>query len=217
MNSDQWRGDEAAMSKGWGVALALLVVPAWLALRPLQALAQPQAPAAHSAESPAAPSPPAPGSQPAPEVEEEAPGDMPPPPPDLVILVDKVGVNGRYRLGVFGRKPNASQPQVWRLNLWEQTLDRLFISTDVLDCSPTQPLRITGGSGTGNGRLILRELNPGGAITSANRLDHQIWWAACFPEHAGKDPATLAAEARRLGYSGTLVEREQVVPGARRP
>ncbi|MFN9990427.1 MAG: hypothetical protein ACK549_09310, partial [Cyanobacteriota bacterium] len=142
------------MSKGWGVALALLVVPAWLALRPLQALAQPQAPAAHSAESPAAPSPPAPGSQPAPEVEEEAPGDMPPPPPDLVILVDKVGVNGRYRLGVFGRKPNASQPQVWRLNLWEQTLDRLFISTDELDCSPTHPLRITVGIGTGQGRLI---------------------------------------------------------------
>jgi hypothetical protein len=149
--------------------------------------------------------------------EEAPPGNSPPPPPDLVVLVDKVTVKGPYRLGVFNRKPDAAQPNVWRLNLWEQTEDRLLISTDVLNCGPSQPMRITGGSAGGHGRLILRELNPGGPITPANRLDHQIWWAACFPEQAGKDPATLAAEARRLGFSGTLVEREQVVPGARRP
>ncbi len=141
---------------------------------------------------------------------------MPPPPPDLVVLIDKVNVKGRYRLGVFDRQADPTQPQVWRLKLWEQTLDRLFISTDVLDCSLRQPMRITGGSAAGPGRLILRALNPGGPITPSNRLDHQIWWAACFPEQAGKDPATLGAEARRLGYSGTLVEQEQVVPGFRR-
>lgn len=53
-------------------------------------------------------------------------------------------------------------------------------------------------------------------ITPANRLDHQIWWAACFPEQAGKNPATLGQEARRLGFSGSLVEREEVVPRPRR-
>lgn len=149
------------------------------------------------------------------EPEEASPTDMPPPPPDLVVLIDRVGIKGRYQLGVFDRQADPTQPQVWRLKLWEQTLDRLFISTDVLDCSPKQPMRITGGSADGPRRLILRELNPGGPITPSNRLDHQIWWAACFPEQAGKDPATLAAEARRLGYSGTLVEREQVMPGFR--
>lgn len=141
---------------------------------------------------------------------------MPPPPPDLVVLVDKEGIKGHYRLGVFDRQADPSQPQVWRLKLWEQTLDRLYISTDVLNCSIQQPMRITGGRRDGDGRMILRELNPGGPITPSNRLDHQVWWAACFPEHAGKDPANLAAEARRLGFSGTLVEREQVVPGSRR-
>jgi hypothetical protein len=148
---------------------------------------------------------------------QDDPSATPPPPPDLVVLVDKEGLKGRYRLGVFGRQADPAQPGVWRVKLWEQTQDRLFISTDVLNCGPTQPMRVTGGSGPGNGQLILKELNPGGVITPANRLDHQIWWAACFPEQAGKDPATLGAEARRLGFSGTMVERQQVVPGTRRP
>jgi hypothetical protein len=141
----------------------------------------------------------------------------PSPPADLVVLVKKSTLQGRWRLGVFDRQPDPTQSGVWRLKLWEQTEDRVLVSTDVLNCSVLQPMRITGGGGAAKGVLILRELNPGGPITPANRLDHQIWWAACFPEQAGKDPATLGPEARRLGFSGTLVEREQVVPGARRP
>ena len=124
---------------------------------------------------------------------------------------------GRWRLGVFDRQPDPNQLQVWRIKLWQQTEDRVTISTDVLNCSPAQPMRITGAGAGASGVLILRDLNPGGPITPANRLDHQVWWAACFPEQGGKDPATLAAEARRLGFSGTRVERELVVPGARRP
>jgi hypothetical protein len=141
----------------------------------------------------------------------------PPPPEDLVVLTKKSTLRGRWRLGVFGREPDPVQARVWRLKVWEQTQDRVFISTDVLNCGPSQPMRITGGRGGARGVLILRELNPGGPITPANRLDHQIWWAACFPERAGQDPASLGPEARRLGFSGALVEREQVVPGARRP
>ena len=53
-------------------------------------------------------------------------------------------------------------------------------------------------------------------MSEANRLDHQVWWAACFPEQAGKDPAGLAALARQLGYSGRLREQEQVVPASPR-
>ena len=194
-----------------GLAPALALALAF-ALTPL--LAAPPTTASAGASTASSP----PSSTPSPDAAaEDDPSATPPPPPDLVVLIDKVGLKGRYRLGVFGRKPDPSQPQVWRLNLWEQTLDRLTISTDVLHCAPSQPMRLTGAGQRGAGRLILRELNPGGAITPANRLDHQIWWAACFPAQAGKDPATLAAEARRLGFSGTLLEREQVVPGAGRP
>ena len=60
--------------------------------------------------------------------------------------------------------------------------------------------------------LLIKDLNPGGQITEANRLDHQIWWAACFPEQAGKDPATLQITARQLGFSGLLREQQQVLP-----
>jgi hypothetical protein len=65
-------------------------------------------------------------------------------------------------------------------------------------------------------RLIVRELNPGGPITKTNRLDHLIWWAVCVPAQTGKDPATLAALARSLGYSGQLIEREEVLVAPRR-
>ncbi|MFN9628942.1 MAG: hypothetical protein ACK59A_01745 [Cyanobacteriota bacterium] len=166
-----------------------------------------------------APSQPAPGEPTKPIVgpTDEEFGDTPPPPPDLLVLMRKSSLKGRWRLGVFGRQQDPSQPDIWRLKLWEQTEDRVFVSVDVLNCSRAQPMRITGGRTTGGGQLMLRNLNPGGLITPANRLDHQIWWAACFPDQAGKDPATLAAEARRLGFSGNLPEREQVVPGPRRP
>lgn len=214
---------------------ALIVVPAVVAglLHPAGSqAAEPAKPApTQSAPTQSAPAQPTPASseparpataqstpkEPAPAPQEDAFGDDPPPPPDLVVLVKKATIKGLWRLGVFGRVQDPSQPLVWRLKLWEQTEDRVIVSTDVLNCSPSQPMRITGASGVGKGVVILRELNPGGPITPANRLDHQIWWAACFPEQAGKDPATLGPEARRLGFNGTLVEREQVVPGARRP
>ena len=68
-------------------------------------------------------------------------------------------------------------------------------------------MRITG-SGS---QLLVRELNPGGVIYPANRLDHLIWWAICYPQLAGRDPAGLGAEARRLGFSGQLQEEQQLL------
>jgi hypothetical protein len=194
-----------------------------LATAPAAGLLQPAAGRAAEGASPSeggAGAAPAHPSQPAAANPDQEFSDTPPPPPDLVVLARRSGLRGRWRLGVFGRQPDPGQPLVWRIRLWEQTEDRVFTATDVLNCSPAQPMRITGGTGAagpGNGLISLRDLNPGGPITPANRLDHQIWWAACVPEQAGKDPATLGAEARRLGFSGTLVERERVVPGPRRP
>jgi hypothetical protein len=139
-----------------------------------------------------------------------------PHPADLVVLEDRVGRGGRELIGVFGTEVDASEAGVRRIRIWEEKRDRVTVSTDVVRCSPTGPMRITGREGSLGRRLILRELNPGGAITRENRLDHLIWWAACQPEQAGKDPASLAPLARQLGYSGTLVEREQVLPAPRR-
>jgi hypothetical protein len=144
------------------------------------------------------------------------PADPVPQPADLVVLQDRVGRGGRELIGVFGTEVEAAEPEVRRVRIWEEKRDRVTVSTDVVRCSPTAPMRITGREGRLGRRLIVRELNPGGAITRENRLDHLIWWAACQPEQAGKDPATLAPLARRLGFSGTLVEREQVLPAPRR-
>ena len=135
-----------------------------------------------------------------------------PRPADLVILEERVGHQGRQVIGVFGREADPSQPDVWRVRLWDEMKEDLTISTDVVHCSRSAPMRITGL----DRKLILRELNPGGAITRRNRLDHLIWWAACHPDQAGRDPATLAPLARQLGYSGTLRESEQVLPAPRR-
>ena len=144
------------------------------------------------------------------------PAEPVPQPADLVVLQDRIGRGGRELIGVFGTEVEAGEPGVRRIRIWEEKRDRVTVSTDVVRCSPTAPMRITGREGTLGRRLIVRELNPGGAITRENRLDHLIWWAACQPEQAGKDPATLAPLARQLGYSGTLVEREQVLPAPRR-
>lgn len=135
-----------------------------------------------------------------------------PRPADLVILQERVGHKGPELIGVFGVVPDPVQEGVRRVKVWSELRDRLKVSTDVVHCTPSAPMRITGDER----RLILRELNPGGPITPSNRLDHMIWWAACHPEQAGRDPAALAAVARSLGYSGTLPEREQFLPAARR-
>ena len=134
-----------------------------------------------------------------------------PRPPDLVILLRSESVNGQKQVGVFGVKADPQRPGLWSVQVWEETNDRVTIATDRIRCSATAPMRITGAGS----QLLVRELNPGGAIHPANRLDHLIWWAICHPSLAGRDPAGLAEEARRLGYSGQLPESQQVLQAPR--
>ena len=130
-------------------------------------------------------------------------------PPGLVVLWERPGRGGQEAVGVFGVSKDANDPEVRQIKVWLELPNNLRVRLETIRCSPSQPMRMSS-----NGReFLLRELNPGGPITSANRLDHQIWWAACYPEQAGKDPAGLAALARKLGYSGHLQERQQVLPG----
>lgn len=129
-------------------------------------------------------------------------------PPGFVLLEERSGFDGLRALGVFSPRPDPGQAGLWRVQLWEERDGRVTVATDKVGCAPGAALRITG-----RGRaLIVRELNPGGPITPANRLDHLIWWAVCHPAMAGRDPATLAAEARRLGFDGQRPESEQILP-----
>ena len=134
-----------------------------------------------------------------------------PRPPGLVILLRSESVNGALQVGVFGAKADPLRPGLWSVQVWEETNERITIATDRIACSPTAPMRITG-SGS---QLLVRELNPGGMIVPANRLDHLIWWAVCHPAQAGRDPAGLGGIARQLGYSGQLQERQQQLQAPR--
>ena len=135
------------------------------------------------------------------------PGSAPDRPADLVILEERDSLQGHLTVGVFGLQKDPTTPDLWRVNLWRQWPDRVVIATDVVRCDTKAPLRITGDSQ----HVIVRLLNPGGAIHPSNRFDHLVWWASCFPQQAGQDPAGLSAVARQLGFSGQLPESEQVI------
>jgi hypothetical protein len=129
-------------------------------------------------------------------------------PAGLVLLRQWQTMAGVYAIGVHDAKPDPTDATARTIVVWLETPDGVKLAVDTLRCSPRAPMRLTR-----QGRdLVIKELNPGGAVSEASRLDYQIWWAACFPDQAGQDPATLTALARRLGYSGTLREQQQVLP-----
>lgn len=141
---------------------------------------------------------------------EQAAAAMPTPrPADLVLLQQRQTLRGEERIGVYGARADPQATGLWSVQVWVETSERITIATDRIRCDPGAPLRITGSSGM----VLMRQLNPGGPIFAANRLDHLIWWAVCHPALAGRDPAGLGAEARRLGYSGLIQEQQQQLPG----
>jgi hypothetical protein len=133
-------------------------------------------------------------------------------PPGLVVLEERPSAQGLRVLGVAAVQSDPADPELRRVQLWQQQGHEVNLSTDTLNCSPAAPMRMT----REGDRWILRMLNPGGLVTPASRIDHLVWWAGCHPDQAGRDPATLGALARELGYSGTLRESEQVLPGRAR-
>ena len=98
------------------------------------------------------------------------PSQRAPRPPDLVILTRSEGLSGLRQVGVYGAVADPRSPGLWSVQVWEETDDRVVIATDRIGCSTTAPMRITGS----DGRLLVRELNPGGAIHPGNRLNHLI-------------------------------------------
>ena len=131
-----------------------------------------------------------------------------PRPADLTILVEKTTMReGTHWLGVYGRVAEPDQPGLWRVKLWREWSDRVEISSESIDCRPGSATR----AGVTASKVVVQTLNPGGSINPANRLDHLIWWATCFPAQAGRDPAGLGPLARSLGFDGHQTERFEVM------
>jgi len=128
-------------------------------------------------------------------------------PADLTVLEQKQVAGGNYTLAIFSIKSDAADPQLRRYKLWKEYPDNLVVPTESVNCSKTQPLRVT----RDKEAIYIRRLNPGGPMTATNREDHLVWWAACIPALAGQDPTGLTGKARELGYSGLLVESMEIL------
>lgn len=133
-------------------------------------------------------------------------------PKGLVIIENRMTLEGRRVVGVYGVTVDAKDPGLRRIKVWYELPNDVSVRSETIRCAPEGPMRVTH-NGT---NLVVRELNPGGLINPANRQDHLIWWTACFPEQAGKDPSTLRALALKLGYNGSLPEKELLLPDGRR-
>jgi hypothetical protein len=133
-------------------------------------------------------------------------------PEDLMVIWQRPVAYGTHLMGVYAVKADPKTPGLVQIKVWDELPNDMKVITETIRCSPSAPMRVT----SNGGNLILRELNPGGAIHPGNRINHLVWWATCFPKQAGKDPATLGPLARQLGYSGDLRESEQILPGRSR-
>ena len=131
-----------------------------------------------------------------------------PRPPGLKILEEKTNMReGTHWLGVYGRVAEPDQSGLWRVKIWREWSDRVEITTESIDCRPGRATR----AGVTASKVVVQTLNPGGPINPANRLDHLIWWATCFPEQAGRDPSGLGPLARSLGFDGRQSEHFEVL------
>ena len=127
-------------------------------------------------------------------------------PVDLVVL-DQIDEPQEYMLGIFAVRGDASDPEIRRFKLWQESADNLVIPTESVNCSRDEPLRVTRDTEA----IYVRKLNPGGTRRASTREDHLVWWAACHPEFAGQDPVGLSDKARELGYSTELIESQEVL------
>lgn len=127
-------------------------------------------------------------------------------PVDLVVLDQRDGADA-YTLGIFAINRDPADPELRRFKLWKEYADDLVVPSESVSCSREEPLRMT----RDNDAIYIRKLNPGGPLRLSTREDHLVWWAACHPTLAGKEPETLGEQARELGYSTQLIESEEVL------
>ena len=127
-------------------------------------------------------------------------------PVDLVVLDQRDGADA-YTLGIFAINKDPADPELRRFKLWREYADDLVVPSESVSCSREEPLRMT----RDNNAIYIRKLNPGGPLRLSTREDHLVWWAACHPTLAGKEPESLGEQARELGYSTQLIESQEVL------
>ena len=127
-------------------------------------------------------------------------------PVDLVVLDQRDGADA-YTLGIFAINSDPADPELRRFKLWQEYADDLVVPSESVSCSREEPLWMT----RDNDAIYIRKLNPGGPLRLSTREDHLVWWAACHPTLAGKEPESLGEQARELGYSTQLIESEEVL------
>jgi len=127
-------------------------------------------------------------------------------PVDLVVLDQRDGADA-YTLGIFAINKDPADPELRRFKLWQEYADDLVVPSESVSCSREEPLRMT----RDNNAIYIRKLNPGGPLRLSTREDHLVWWAACHPTLAGKEPESLGEQARELGYSTQLIESQEVL------
>ena len=110
-------------------------------------------------------------------------------------------------LAIFAINSDPADPELRRFKLWQEYADDLVVPSESVSCSREEPLRMT----RDNNAIYIRKLNPGGPLRLSSREDHLVWWAACHPTLAGKEPESLGEQARDLGYSTQLIESEEVL------
>ena len=127
-------------------------------------------------------------------------------PADLVVLETRE-LGGTFLLGIFAIQMDSTDPDLRRYKLWRESPENLVIPTESVSCSRTDPMRVT----RDKSAIYLQRLNPGGLVTSANRENHLVWWAACEPDHAGRDPSALTEKAKALGFSTLQKESQEIL------
>ena len=133
-------------------------------------------------------------------------------PADLKVLIERPAPVGTLSIGIYAIKPASSNPDTRSYQLWEESASDLNVYVESVNCSTTKPVRVKRTPLA----VYVRTLNPGGSITDVNREDHLVWWAACVPEVAGTDPATLHQKALDLGFSTLIPEQQEQLPALAR-
>lgn len=133
-------------------------------------------------------------------------------PQDLKILIQTPDAGGDRVVGIYGIKKGEADPNLRRYSLWEEWPRDLNIYLESVNCNPSSPVRVKRTASA----VYIRTLNPGGIVNETNLEDHLVWWAACVPELAGTDPATLREQALSLGYSTLIPERQETLPAPAR-
>ncbi len=129
-------------------------------------------------------------------------------PSNLVVLVNRPHIRGgNYFLGIYDLKRDEADQDLRRFKLWEEWSFDLNIHNELVRCSYEEPLRIKRDSKF----IYVRRLNPGGTVTSANREDHLVWWAACYPKLAGMDPQNFHEKALKMGFTTELIESQEIL------